>query len=188
MLFSNCKIRQKNLFQSFMDKSMKANLGKCHFICSTNDTLICSTNDTLNLFVENQIIHNIKCEKVLVWISIMKLTFNSHWWHLQKNGDEVQCLNKDSNVHGHFFLKKKLLVNAFFMSQFNYCPLVWMYNNRTKNNKINMVHERCLRLIYNNKLSSLRIKINLSLYTVKTLRVLQSKSVKYVVVFHPNFK
>ena len=45
---------------------MKANLGKCHFICSTNDTLICSTNDTLNLFVENQIIHNIKCEKVLV--------------------------------------------------------------------------------------------------------------------------
>ena len=66
MLFSNCKIRQKNLFQSFMDKSMKANLGKCHFICSTNDTLICSTNDTLNLFVENQIIHNIKCEKVLV--------------------------------------------------------------------------------------------------------------------------
>ena len=31
----------KKLFQSFMDKSMKANLDKCHFICSTNIQLIC---------------------------------------------------------------------------------------------------------------------------------------------------
>ena len=52
------------------------------------------------------------------------------------------------------FDKRKLVVNAFFSSQFNYCPLVWMCHNRTYNNKINRLHERCLRLIYNDKQSS----------------------------------
>ena len=50
--------------------------------------------------------------------------------------------------------KRLLLLNVFFMSQFNYCQLVWMCHNRTKNNKINRLHERCLRLIYNDKKSS----------------------------------
>ena len=40
------------------------------------------------------------------------------------------------------------------MSQFNYCQLVWMCHNLTKNNKINRLHERCLRLINNDKKSS----------------------------------
>ena len=40
------------------------------------------------------------------------------------------------------------------MSQFNYCQLAWMCHNCTKNNKINRLHERCLRLIYNDKKSS----------------------------------
>ena len=39
------------------------------------------------------------------------------------------------------------------MSQFNYCPLIWMCHTRTKN-KINRTHERCIRLIYNDKKSS----------------------------------
>ena len=51
------------------------------------------------------------------------------------------------------FNKRKLLVNAFFSLQFHYCPLIWMCHN-TYNNKINRLHERCLRLIYSNKYSS----------------------------------
>ena len=33
-------------------------------------------------------------------------------------------------------------------SQFNYCPLVWMFCLRQLNNLINKVHERDLRLTY----------------------------------------
>ena len=33
-------------------------------------------------------------------------------------------------------------------SQFNYCPLVWMFCSRQSNNLINKVHERSLRLTY----------------------------------------
>ena len=45
-------------------------------------------------------------------------------------------------------------MNAFFKSQFSYCPLVWMFHSRTLNNRINKLHERCLRIIYNDKVSS----------------------------------
>ena len=35
-------------------------------------------------------------------------------------------------------------------SQFNYCPLVWMFCSRQPNNLINREHERGLRLTYRN--------------------------------------
>ena len=54
------------------------------------------------------------------------------------------------------FAKRRLLVNVFFYSQFNYCQLVLMCHNRTNNNKINRLHERCLRLIYDDKKSSVK--------------------------------
>ena len=37
--------------------------------------------------------------------------------------------------------KLKILMKTFIQSQFNYCPLVWMFHNRTLNNKINKLHE-----------------------------------------------
>ena len=42
-------------------------------------------------------------------------------------------------------------MNTFFTLQFSYCPLVWMCHSRALNNKINRLHERCLRLTYNDK-------------------------------------
>ena len=65
-------------------------------------------------------------------------------------------------------------MNAFFNSQFNYCPvvwichssalnnkinrlhIVWMCHSRALNNKINRLHERCLRIIYNDKTSTFK--------------------------------
>ena len=45
-------------------------------------------------------------------------------------------------------------MNTFFYSQFNYCPLILMCHSCENNNKINRLHERCLRIIYNDKRSS----------------------------------
>ena len=42
-------------------------------------------------------------------------------------------------------------MNAFFNSQFSYCPLVWMCHSRALSNKVNRLHERCLRLVCNGK-------------------------------------
>ena len=52
------------------------------------------------------------------------------------------------------FNKKQLFMNAFFMSQFNYFPLIWMCHNCTKKKKINRIHEKRLSFIYNGKNSS----------------------------------
>ena len=40
-------------------------------------------------------------------------------------------------------------MKAFITSQFGYCPLVWMFHSRRINNRINRLHERSLRLTYN---------------------------------------
>ena len=47
-------------------------------------------------------------------------------------------------------------MNVFFKTQFHYCPLIWMCHSRQNNNKINKLHPRCLRIIYNNKQSSFK--------------------------------
>ena len=51
-------------------------------------------------------------------------------------------------------LKRRLLMYAFLTSQFNYCPLTWMFHSRRLNNKISRSRERCLWLIYSYRSSS----------------------------------
>ena len=47
-----------------------------------------------------------------------------------------------------------MIMKAFIESQFGYCPLVWMFHSRSLNNNINRIHERSLRITYNDKSSS----------------------------------
>ena len=49
------------------------------------------------------------------------------------------------------FKKRTFLMKAFVISQFNYCPLIWMFHNKALNNRINKIHEQMLRLVYRNK-------------------------------------
>ena len=44
-------------------------------------------------------------------------------------------------------------MNGFFKSQLSYSPLTWIMHGRKLNNKINRLHERCLRVTYNDGLS-----------------------------------
>ena len=45
-------------------------------------------------------------------------------------------------------------MEAFITSQFNYCPLIWMFHSRQLSNRINKIQERALRLVYkDNKLT-----------------------------------
>ena len=44
--------------------------------------------------------------------------------------------------------KLRTIMKAFIESQFQYCPLVWMFHNRAINSRINKLHERALRLVY----------------------------------------
>ena len=45
-------------------------------------------------------------------------------------------------------------MNAYFMSQFGYSPLVQMNHSRALNNRINGLHKKVLNLVYNDFSSS----------------------------------
>ena len=47
-------------------------------------------------------------------------------------------------------------MGSFIMSQFSYYPLIWICHSRRINNRINKLHERALKLAYNDKSSSFR--------------------------------
>ena len=74
-------------------------------------------------------------------------------------------------------------MNAFFKSQFSYCPLSWMFHSRTLNNKINRLHERCLHIIYNDNTSSftdlLEIDNSVSVHH-RNIQVLATELYKFV--------
>ena len=124
---------------------MKANPDKCH--------LIGSCNLKMTIMIENRQIYNSTCEKLLGVFLDSKLTFQSHIDNICKKA--AQKLNAISKITPYMdFNKRKLVVNPFFSAQFNYCSLISMCHNGTYNNKTNRLHERCLRLIYNDKCSS----------------------------------
>ena len=45
-------------------------------------------------------------------------------------------------------------MKTFIESQFSYCPLVWMFCSCTMNTKINHLHARALRLVYDDYTST----------------------------------
>ena len=44
--------------------------------------------------------------------------------------------------------KSKLLLNAFVLSNFSYCPLIWLFCSKTANSDINVTHKRALKILY----------------------------------------
>ena len=43
--------------------------------------------------------------------------------------------------------KQSMLTKAFIISQFS-CPLVWVFHNRNTENRVNKIHGRALKLVY----------------------------------------
>ena len=137
---------QNALFKLFNDNQMKVNPNKCHFYCSSSVKT--------SIMLESKQISNCSCEKRSRVFFDSKLTFQSHIDKICKKASYK--LNTISRITPYMdFNKKRFAVNAFFMAHFNYCQLIWMCHSRTYNNKIGRLHERCLRLIYDDKRSSL---------------------------------
>ena len=133
------------LFKWFSDNQMKANISKCHLLVNKNDEVVINLGETE--------IKNSEYEKLLGIKVDTKLNFNEHLNDIiSKASRKVNAL---SRVVPYMSLsKKKILMNSFFNSQFSYCPLICMFHSRIMNNKINRLHEMCMRLIYEDKTSS----------------------------------
>ena len=92
------------------------------------------------------------CEKLLGIKIDSKLHFDDHIQDLRNKANRKLRALARTNPYINL-QKRKVLLNAFFNAQFNYCPLIWMLHSRRNNNKIKHSHERCLRLVHDDKLS-----------------------------------
>ena len=125
----------------FKQNQMKSNNDKCHLMIINNE------DNTIKLKGEE--IRGKKTVKLLGVTIDNKLNFNEHVTNIyMKANQKFHALKRiakylDSN-------KLRILMKAFIESQFNYCPLIWMFHSRQLNNKINKLHERALRLVYKN--------------------------------------
>ena len=124
---------------------MKANSDKSH--------LIMSCAEATTAVIDGLPIDSSKTE-VLLGITIdHELKFDDHVNRLCKKASlKLNALARIApfmNVS-----KKRIIMKSFIESQFGYCPLIWMFHSRGLNNKINRIHERALRITYNDKSSS----------------------------------
>ena len=131
----------------FQDNFMKLNEDKCHFLASGN------LHEHLSVRVGAELIWESSHEKLLGVIIDKNLNFNEHLLNLcKKVRQKITALAKISKLMS--FHKRKLLFNTFIESQFSYCPLVWMFCSRLMNQKINRIHERALRIVHSDYVSS----------------------------------
>ena len=124
---------------------MKSNPDKCH--------LLVSTNDNVAIRIGKFQIENTKREKLLGIQFDNKLSFDYHLSEICKKASrKLYALCRATPYMN--LSKRKILMNAFFNSQFSYCPLIWMCHSCMINKKINRLHEIWLRIIYCDKQSS----------------------------------
>ena len=143
-VISSLQESPEKLFKWFSDNQMQGNSGKCH--------LILSTSEPAQIQIGESLIESTNCEKLLGVKIDSKLSFDKHIKTIcKKASNKLRALARVTPYMS--IEKKKILMNSFFDSQFNYCLLVWMCYSRRNNTKINNLHERCLRLIYSDKKS-----------------------------------
>ena len=111
-----------------------------------------SSDESCTAKIEDFGIKNSTEEKLLGVKFDSNLSFENHVISLCKNAS--QKLHAFARISHYMDLnKRRNLMKAFITSQFSYCPLIWMFHSRNLNNKINRIHERALRLVYQNNLS-----------------------------------
>ena len=151
----------------FTENYMKLNEEKCHLMIFGN-----KSKDSLVAIGESTIKES-KYEKLLGVTFDKKLSFTKHVQDLCKKAHQkLHALARLSNYIDP--IKLKLLMDAFIKSQFNYCPLVWMFHDRRANAKLNKVSERALRIACNDsEINSVNNSMNNYCIDKKSLTVHQ---------------
>ena len=130
------------IFDWFKKNFLKGNADKCH--------LITSSKTPVGIEVSNITIMSEEKVKLLGIYIDNRLNFDYHISQLCKKARKK--LHALTRVFKYMNIsQRKLITNAFIMSQFSHCFLIWMFQSRAMKHRINRIHERILRLIYPNQ-------------------------------------
>ena len=96
------------------------------------------------------------CSETIFGIKIdNKLTLDEHVEGLcKKASQKISAVARISSLMR--FEQRKRIVNLFITSHFSHYPLVWMFHSRRLNNRIDHIHERALKIIYQDYNSSFK--------------------------------
>ena len=164
-VIQNLEEDSKNLLNWIRYNGLKANPDKFHALLSDID-------ESLSMEIDGFDIFNSLYQKLLGIKFDCKMSFKVYVSDLCSIAS--QKLHALSRISIYMTMKqKKTIMTLFILSQFGYCPLVWMFQSRQLNNRINNIHARALRLIYQDSQSSfdhlLKRKIH-SPYTSKMFK------------------
>ena len=132
----------KNILLWFRTNSLKANAGKFQFM------ILNRKNHRRQRMVINSITVKESNEVILLGITTdNKLVFKKHIENLCRT---AQCkLHALTRIRKYLILDKAVLLgNTFINSQFNYAPPIWMFSRKTLYHKIEKIHLRTLKVIY----------------------------------------
>ena len=133
------------IFKWLSDNQFQANASKCH--------VLLSIDEHVQVKIGTAQIEKSPSKKLLGVTIDAKLSFVKHIEQIYaKARAMLKALARIAPLMN--IKKKKVFMKAFFMAQFSYCPLTWMFHSRKLNNKINKLHERCLRIVYSDNTSS----------------------------------
>ena len=134
----------------FKENGLLLNETKCQFMIAESSN---ARRDPLKINVHNKEIEEVKKVKLLGITLDNNMSMMDHIRNLCKRaGAKLSALARISPFINE--QKRIILMKSFIVSQFNYCPIIWMYCQRRSNNLINKIHERALRIAYNDYVSS----------------------------------
>ena len=143
-LKSNLEKDSLNAIEWFKDNYMKLKTDKCKLLVAGHKDHPVSVN-----IGESTIKQNKQVELLGVVID-EDLNFKDHFnTKIQKANSKLAVIQ--ININYLSFYQKKIVLSSFVHSHFSYAPLVWMFHSREINNKINRVHKKALRILYNDE-------------------------------------
>ena len=129
----------------FKDNKMIVNPGKFQAIILDKK----KTNHTQETIkIDNKAV-KVKSSVKLLGVQIdAELNFNLHIANICRSAaNQLNALIRLRKFLG--FEEKKVLINSYFYSNFNYCPLVWMFSHTKSLKKVEALQKRALRFLYN---------------------------------------
>ena len=133
----------KKMLDWFKNNSLQANPSKFQSMLLKNKTV---NAEDFNIIVDNDIL-NLTDDMTVLGINMdNKLNFNSHVSSMcNKAGRQLNVLQR---LKGSLDYASRLSIyKSFIMSNFNYCPVVWMFTSKSSLLKLETIKNRALRFV-----------------------------------------
>ena len=159
-IINSLEMNSSMLAKWFSENFMKINKDKYHLMIFGNK---CTDSEVT---IGNCTVKESDYERLLGVAFDKRLSFTKHV--------EELCKKANQTLHALAFLsiytdlvKLELLMDAFIKLQFNYCPLAWMFHDRTINSNLNKICERALQIVCEDSGNDFVNNVNSSVTTHK---------------------